>query len=120
MPIREILKNIVENAPGGIGAILMGYDGIPIDEYIKGSPDVDIPLLAVEYTTVMKEIKRTVEVLKIGNIEETSINSDSLRAIIHVVDEDLFVVLVVGSDGNFGKGRYLLKVKAPQLRECLM
>lgn len=118
--MREILKNIVENVPGGIGTVIMGYDGIPIDEYIKGTPDVDIPLLAVEYATVMKEIKRTVEVLKIGNIEETSINTESLRAIIRVIDEDLFVVLVVDSNGNFGKGRYLLKLKAPQLRAFLV
>jgi predicted regulator of Ras-like GTPase activity (Roadblock/LC7/MglB family) len=120
MPLREILKNIVENVPGGLGSVVMGYDGIPIDEYVKSSPDVDIPLLAVEYATVMKEIKKTVNVLKIGDMVETTINTESLMAIIHVIDEDLFVVLVVGIEGNFGKGRYLLKLKAPQLRECLV
>jgi predicted regulator of Ras-like GTPase activity (Roadblock/LC7/MglB family) len=120
MPLREILKNIVENVPGGIGTVVMGYDGIPIDEYLRDSQDLDIPLLAVEYATVMKEIKRTVDLLKIGNMEETTINTEILRAIIRVIDEDLFIVLVVGSDGNFGKGRYLLKLKAPQLREYLV
>ncbi len=120
MPLREILKNIVENVPGGLGVVVMGYDGIPIDEFVNNNPDVDIPLLAVEYATVMKEIKKTVDVLKIGKMVETTINTETLRAIIRVIDEDLFVVLVVGNEGNFGKGRYLLKLKALQLKEFLM
>lgn len=120
MPLREILQSTVENVSGGIGVVVMGYDGIPIDEYVAQSTEIDVPLLAVEYATVLKEIKRTVEVLKIGRMEEISINTDSLRAIIRVIDEELFVVLVVSRDGNFGKGRYLLKLRAPQLRDCLL
>ena len=119
MPLKEILKSIVENVGGGVGAVVMGYDGIPIDEYVRDDAAVEVPLLAVEYTTVLKEIKRTVELLKIGQMEEISINTDCLRAIIRVIDEELFIVLAVQADGNFGKGRYLLKLKAPLLRECL-
>jgi predicted regulator of Ras-like GTPase activity (Roadblock/LC7/MglB family) len=120
MPLKEILKSIVENVSGGVGAVVMGYDGIPIDEHVHEGTNVDVPLLAVEYATVLKEIKRTVEVLRIGKMEEISINTDFLRAIIRVIDEELFVVLVVCQEGNFGKGRYLLKLKAPQLRDCLL
>jgi predicted regulator of Ras-like GTPase activity (Roadblock/LC7/MglB family) len=120
MALKEMLKDIVENVSGGVGAVVMGYDGIPIDEYVINDASFDIPLLAVEYATVMKEIKRTVDVLKIGEMEEISINTNYLRAIIRVVDEELFVVLAVSSEGNYGKGRYLLKLKAPQLREYLM
>ncbi len=120
MALREMLKDIVENVSGGVGAVVMGYDGIPIDEYVINDATYDIPLLAVEYSTVMKEIKKTVDVLKIGEMEEISINTNCLRAIMRVIDEELFVVLAVGSDGNYGKGRYLLKLKAHQLREYLM
>ncbi len=120
MALKEILKDIVENVSGGVGAVVMGYDGIPIDEYVINEASFDIPLLAVEYATVMKEIKRTVDVLKIGEMEEISINTNCLRAVIRVIDEELFVVLAVGSEGNYGKGRYLLKLKAPKLREYLI
>ena len=120
MPLKEILKSIVENVSGGVGAVVMGYDGISIEEHVGESATVDVPLLAVEYATVLKEIKRTVELLKIGKMEEISINTELLRAIIRVIDEELFVVLVVCNEGNFGKGRYLLKLKAPQLRDCLL
>lgn len=120
MALREMLKNIVENVSGGVGAVVMGYDGIPIDEYVSNDTSFDIPLLAVEYSAVIKEIKRTVEVLKIGEMEEISINTNCLKAVIRVIDEELFVVLAVSSEGNYGKGRYLLKLKAPQIRDYLM
>jgi predicted regulator of Ras-like GTPase activity (Roadblock/LC7/MglB family) len=35
MPFKGILKSLVEQVEGGQGAVIMGYDGIPIDEYIN-------------------------------------------------------------------------------------
>jgi predicted regulator of Ras-like GTPase activity (Roadblock/LC7/MglB family) len=119
MSINKILKNMVDNVSGGLGAVVMGYDGISIDEYIKEDIDIDVPLLAVEYATVLKEINKTVAVLRIGSLEEVSINTDFSQVLIRTIDEDLFVVLVVLKEGNYGKGRYLLKLNAPKLRECL-
>ena len=64
MPFRDILQGLVEKVEGGQGAVIMGYDGIPIDEYIKEDVTLDVQLLSVEYATLLKEIKRTVEVLE--------------------------------------------------------
>jgi len=33
MSIKTVLQEIVENVDGALGAIVMGYDGIPLDEY---------------------------------------------------------------------------------------
>ncbi len=119
MSIREILKNIVDNVNGGLGAVVMGYDGISIDEHIKENANVDVPLLAIEYSAVLKEIKKTVSVLKIGKMEEVSINTESFLVIIRAINEDLFVVLVILKEGNYGKGRYLLKINSPELFKFL-
>ena len=118
MSLRESLRGMVESVEGGICAIIMGYDGIAIDEYLRES-SLDVHLLAVEYATVLKEIKRAVEVLKAGAMEEVCINTESSRVILRVINEDLFVLLVLQSNGNFGKGRYLLQRDAPKLRQLL-
>ena len=119
MGLKDTLKDITEKVGGGIGALIMGYDGIPIEEYILGS-DFDIQLLAVEYVNEMKEVKRSVEVLKTGELEETLISTEQSKIIIRPVCEDYFVMLILKSDGNYGKGRYLLKLASPRLREELM
>jgi predicted regulator of Ras-like GTPase activity (Roadblock/LC7/MglB family) len=119
MGLKDTLKEITEKAGGGIGALIMGYDGIPIEEYILGS-DFDIQLLAVEYVNVMKEVKRSIEVLKTGVLEEILISTEQSKIIIRTVCDDYFVMLILNSDGNYGKGRYLLKLESPRLRDELM
>ena len=119
MSFRETLKELVEEVEGGLGAILMGYDGIAIDEYILAGSDFDISLLAVEYATLMKEIRRTVEVLQSGDFEELAVATGELRVVVRVVNDEFFVVLIIDRDGNYGKGRYLLRRSVPGLRAAL-
>ncbi len=110
---------MVDNVQGGVGAVVMGYDGISIDEYVKEDSNLDLPLLAIEYSALLKEIKKTVSVLKIGKMEEVSINTESFLVIIRAINEELFVVLAVMQEGNYGKGRYLLKVNSLELYKFL-
>jgi len=118
MALKEILRGIVEEC-GCLGAVVMGYDGIAIDECLNESAAFDVPSLAVEYASVLKEIKRTVGVLKTGELEEVAIVAERLSVLVRGLDDDLFVALVMGEGGNLGKGRYLLKREAPRLRAVL-
>jgi len=119
MGFKAILKSIVEESCGGLGGVIMGYDGISIDEYLHEGGKLDVQTLTIEYASVLKEIKRTVGVLKTGELEEVSIISEQCSVIVRGISDDFFVALVMGADGNFGKGRYLLKRAAPGLREAL-
>jgi predicted regulator of Ras-like GTPase activity (Roadblock/LC7/MglB family) len=118
MDLKNSLKEIVEKVGGGVGAVIMGYDGIPIEEFIMTGV-FDVQVLAVEYANIMKEVKRTIDVLKTGDMEEILITTGQTRIIIRYICEDYFILLALDSDGNYGKGRYLLKREAPKLREEL-
>ncbi len=115
----EILRDIVEGTAGGVGAILMGYDGIAIDQYFKPIDGIDLQIVAIEYANVLKEIKRTVEVLNTGAMEEVSIKTERFYVVARSLTEEYFVALTLTRDGNFGKGRYLLLREAPKLMEAL-
>ena len=119
MGFKAILKTVVEESCGGLGGVIMGYDGIAIDEYLLEGGGVDVQILAIEYASVLKEIKRTVGVLKTGRLEEVSIIAEQCTVIVRGISDDFFIALVMAADGNFGKGRYLLKREAPKLREAL-
>jgi len=118
MSLKETLAEIVEKVEGGIAAIIMAYDGISIDEVVAKS-DFDLQLLTVEYATLLKDIKRAVGILKVGEMEEVSITTGHLYVVIRVLNSDLFVVLVMAKDGNYGKGRYMLKLKSYELAQEL-
>lgn len=119
MSLKNTLRDIVENVDGGLAVIVMAYDGISIDEVVTVQSEFDIQLLTVEYATVLKEIKRAVSVIKVGEMEEVSIATGKVRVVMRVLNDELFVVLVMTRDGNFGKGRYLLRLKSPALAEEL-
>ncbi len=119
MPFRETLKGIVESVEGGLGVTIMGYDGIAIDEYFLENVGVDLHLMAVEYASLLKEVKRTAEVLKSGGLEELAVNTGRVRVIVRVINDDLFIALTLDHDGNYGKGRFLLRREVHALRENL-
>lgn len=115
----DILQTIVEETRGGAGAVLMGYDGIAIEQYFKPIEGFDLQMVAVEYSNILKEIKRTAEILDSGFMEEVSIKTERFFVLIRVLTEDYFVALTLEREGNFGKGRYLLMREAPNLRAAL-
>jgi len=115
----EILQGIVDGTAGAIGAILMGYDGIAIDQHFKANEEADLSLIAVEYSNVLKEIRKTAEILNTGVMEEVSVKTERLYVIIRTLSDEYFVALTLERDGNFGKGRYLLLREAQRLREAL-
>ncbi|QXE91496.1 roadblock/LC7 domain-containing protein [Geomonas subterranea] len=118
MGFKGILKEIVAES-GGLGGVIMGYDGIAIDEYLRDGAGVDVQTMTIEYASVLKEVKRTVGVLKTGDLEEVSIITEKCCVIVRGISDDFFAALVLPSDGNFGKARFLLKRAAPGFRESL-
>jgi predicted regulator of Ras-like GTPase activity (Roadblock/LC7/MglB family) len=115
----EILQRIVEETGGGIGAVLMGYDGIAIDQYFAPDEELDLQMVVVEYSNVLKEIRKTADILSLGDMEEISIRTDRFIIVIRVLNDDYFVALVINRDGNFGKGRYLMTREGFNLIEAL-
>lgn len=118
MPVRELLKSVVDRVEGGLGIVVMDFDGIPIDEhFVEGGADIHV--MAVEYISFLKEIRSTAEVLKSGRLDEVSVATEKWKVIIRIINEDLFVMLCIAAGGNYGKGRYLLLKAAPELRAAL-
>ena len=116
---KQILEDLVENTPGGVGAVLMGFDGIAIEQHISDGDDIDMQLVAIEYSNVVKEIRNTAEILGTGELQEVSIKTGRYFVILQTVTPEYFVALTLERQGNFGKGRYLLMRDMPRLREGL-
>lgn len=116
----EILQSMLEGTAGAVGAVIMGFDGIPIAQHFKPVEDLDLHLVAVEYANILKEVRKAVEVLNTGSMEEVSIKTSRFYVIVRPLTDEYFVSLTIDRDGNFGKGRYLLVRDSDQLREALL
>ncbi len=114
-----ILERIVTQCPGSLGALIMGFDGIGIEEYVVENADLDLTLVGIEYSNVVKEIRNASEILKVGYLQEVSIKTEQYYVIIQTLTEEYFVALVIERHGNFGKGRYLLLRESFELTQAL-
>jgi predicted regulator of Ras-like GTPase activity (Roadblock/LC7/MglB family) len=54
-----------------------------------------------------------------GDLEEVSISTSRTCVVVRVLNDDLFVALILNRDGNIGKGRYLLKIKSYEILQEL-
>ncbi len=114
MSFAAILREIVEQCGDGIGAALMGNDGIPIAQVDVGAgPDgslaAEIGTAGAEFGRVLEEIRKASDSLGGGAVRETVVSLARFTLIFRGVDEETFLVLAIGPDGNLGKARYLMR-----------
>ena len=114
MSFRSILRSIVEECGGGLGAVLMGADGIPIEEYVtdripEGPLREDVGSAGVEFSRILDEIRKAADALGGGAVSETVVSLARMNLVFRPVDGETFLALVLATDGNLGKARYLIR-----------
>lgn len=112
---REALQGVVEGTSGGLAGVLMDFEGIPLETFISPDAGLDMEAIGAEVSVVVKAIQRATEMLDAGETKEVSFQSERMVTLIRVVNEMYFLALTMKPDGNFGKGRFLLRTTAPRL-----
>jgi predicted regulator of Ras-like GTPase activity (Roadblock/LC7/MglB family) len=110
---KETLKEMVHGVEGGRAAVLMGYDGLAVDQYSRDG--FDIETLGAELTMVLKEARKAALALDVGQTREVSFRTESMTAVVRMLNDEYFLVLALSPNGNHGKGRYLMRLSAPRL-----
>ncbi len=116
---KEALVNIVDGTQGGLAGLLMDFEGIPLETYSRPEAAFDIEIVGAEISVVVKAIQRASEMLEAGETQEVAFKSDKMVTIIRVVNDTYFLALALEPDGNFGKGRFLMRVAVPGLKSEL-
>lgn len=120
MVFQEILRNLVESVPGAAASMIMGYDGIPLEQYVKpqGAP-FDLQTVGIEYCGILNEIKKNAATLGMQGIQEVSVRAEPWTLVFRLISDEYFAILALGSNAYLGKGRYLLRHAAHDVRAQL-
>jgi predicted regulator of Ras-like GTPase activity (Roadblock/LC7/MglB family) len=118
----ELLDKVLHGTPGALSVTLMGFDGIAIDtrerdDAVGATPSPSSA--AVELGHIASQLKRVAEGLGAGDVKELSVSTAGIVTLLRPVTSEYFVAVSLKPDGNVGKGRYLLRIVAPQLAEQL-
>jgi predicted regulator of Ras-like GTPase activity (Roadblock/LC7/MglB family) len=114
MSFRSILGDIVDGCGDCLGAVLMGSDGIPIEEvgsgHTLGGPLAEeLGTAGVEFGRILDDIRKASDALAGGALDETVVVLTRFSLVFRPIDAETFLVLVVAPDGNLGKARYLMR-----------
>ena len=116
---QEVLQSVVDNTEGGVAALIMGYDGIPVEQYLIDGAEVSVETVGMEYSVILKEIRKAAEMLDAGDAREVSIQAENMTTLIRMLTPEYFVAMTLKPNGNFGKARYLLRLNAQKLVDAL-
>lgn len=114
MDFLQVLKDTVEKVDGAVSAMIIASDGIPVQEYVSEKL-IDLTGLGAEASAMIRDIGLAAENLRLGEAREFSIISDTCGIIMRKINDDYYLSLVIKPDGNYGKGRYILKTAVPKI-----
>lgn len=113
------LEKAISEIPGGHSAVLMGFDGIPVD-YFSSGEEIDIETIGMEFSVILKEVRKTIELLESGAAEELTVRTDRMTTVVRLINEEYFLAVTLQPNGNLGKARYILRLLAPKLKADLV
>ncbi len=111
----ETLKKVVDNVDGGIAALVMGLDGIPVDTYVRQKDRVDVTTVGMEFSFILTQVKKAGDSLQVGGLEELVVKAQQLVLICRMISPQYFIGIALAPEGNFGKARYLARLATPAL-----
>ena len=111
------LESVVSQVDGALACSVMGFDGIAVETHQKeASADLELSTAWVEFANILNQVKGAAELLKTGAVTELSINSEKVITLMRMVSPEYFIVLALSPTGNYGKGRYVLRMTAPKVK----
>jgi predicted regulator of Ras-like GTPase activity (Roadblock/LC7/MglB family) len=116
---KEVLRDVVERTEGGIASLLMGFDGIPVENYVKDGELSDVESVGMELSVILTQITKAAQMLDAGEAREVAIQAEHLTTVIRLLNHEYFVAVTLAPQGNLGKARFLLRTLTPKLVDAL-
>jgi predicted regulator of Ras-like GTPase activity (Roadblock/LC7/MglB family) len=104
----EQLSRISDRIGGVLALSLVAKDGLPV-ESVSADPDLDIEVLAAELTAQARSINENHRELDVGDVQQLSVTTDRLTLIVSTVTPEYYLLLVLGTDGSYGRARFELR-----------
>lgn len=115
MAFKQHLEAVCTQVEGAVACSIMGFNGLPVESHRVQEPGLDLEGLWVEYSSLFGQIRRAAETMQGGQVKEVAIHTERISTIARLINPEYFLVLALSPDGNVGKGRFALRIIAPQV-----
>lgn len=115
----DTLETIVSGTDGGLAGLVMGTDGIAVDQFMPANGNADVESVGMEFSVIATSIAKAIELLDGGAVEDFVVRSERMVVLMRFVAEGYFAAILMAPSGNLGKARYLLRLHDDSFREAL-
>ena len=110
------LEQLLGEVDGAVASALVGSDGLPLGQRVApGGAGVELEAALVEWGAVLARARHAAAALGAGGLEELSVQAGGWVVLLRPVAEGYHLLLVLRPGGNTGKGRFLLRLYAPEV-----
>ena len=60
MPFADTLREVVDNTDGALAGLLMDFEGIAVESYVKDRDSYDIDVVGAEFSVIVKSVRRAI------------------------------------------------------------
>lgn len=116
---RQHLQKMVDRLDGGVAGVLMDFDGIAVESYVRdghSGQKPDLTTIAMEVTHLIQQLRRSIQGMDLGTLRELTLRTEKLTVIFHPLTDKYFLACALQPSGNVGKARYLARLVAPHLQ----
>jgi predicted regulator of Ras-like GTPase activity (Roadblock/LC7/MglB family) len=107
---KDALQTMVEKTDGGLGALIMGADGLSVEKFFTDEGNTaNLDVAAAEFTSLVRSGMRSGTDLNLGDLHEMVIVLGNVTFLMRLFNRDYFVALALKPDGNLGRARYELR-----------
>jgi predicted regulator of Ras-like GTPase activity (Roadblock/LC7/MglB family) len=113
---REALEQVAGRVPEAEVLMVIGTDGIPIDE-LDVRPSGDVEAVAAEHTTLLRASLSTVGDTGLGGLKELTVVTDRLTTLLVAITPEYFLFAALSPGAVVGRARFALRLAGLSLRQ---
>jgi predicted regulator of Ras-like GTPase activity (Roadblock/LC7/MglB family) len=108
----DLLKKMIAQVDGSVGALIMGLDGIPI-EHVQSPNEAEarerVNFIATSHATLLRNSMRMSSDTGVGQLHELTVMASEMTLVIKMINREYFAVLALQPEGNLGRARFELR-----------
>jgi predicted regulator of Ras-like GTPase activity (Roadblock/LC7/MglB family) len=107
---KKALEEIIETTEGSIGAMIMGTDGIAVEQVLpRAGQDANLDVAAAEFTSLVRSAQHIAKDIGMGKVKELVVALENANIMVRLISDEYFLILAMLPESNMGRGRFKLR-----------
>ncbi|MCB0271604.1 MAG: roadblock/LC7 domain-containing protein [Bdellovibrionales bacterium] len=109
------MQTVLSFLEGAKAILLMGQDGIVVEQYTKEGTE-NFEEITIEMSQILAQVGTVVQQAQLGQMKEMIFQTSKNTIMIHVLNVDVFLALLLDKEENVGKSRFALQKITPDIK----